>query len=744
VKYTLKYLLLFFLFVFYAKAQNQENIATCFKKLQTPLHDTTRIRIYLELANEYASFYNDSTLHYSFRAQDLLVHNPNLNQEAYAKYLEGLVYYVSSEFEKSQHFVNEALMLTKGTNEKLLMAKCYNLLGAIQFNLGNYAAALREYNNKLEVVNARHDTFSIVETHYNMSLINNAEGSYYESLEHNYTGLALSEKIKDTIGILVACEGLGISYTKIGDSENAIQFLKKALQLAILKNRPYEHSGILVDLGEIYLSIKQLDLANYYYGQAEEIASRNGDKLTKALAISGKGEILFDQGKPREAKQFFNDAIGVYKEITYIKGEAENKIHLAECNQALGNFKKAKGQALDALFILKKLKEKQTEKRAYKILSEAYEKLNNTDSAFLCYKKYILIADSLQARSSFKKISEYESNLEKKKIEQERIFAEKTTRAELVRQKQIRNTVLGLSLVILLMLILVNRNYKLKQKANIEISKQKKIIEHKNKDIVDSINYSRRLQEAVLTTPNEIRKMLPASFIIYKPKGHVSSDFYFVENAHGNRKVHVVVGSCTGQGVPGAFISIIAHNILKQALKEPGLETPSQVLDFLDAELKKFLRSDDKNSSITDGIDVAYCILDFKRKELQYTGANCPAWLSVSESINNRVLELVSIRGSRQLYRIEPVSRSVGFSGNEEKFKTECFQLKENDAIFLYAGFETGFLAKGSLHEKIIHRLNMPTGPDFETLHADLLDDITGYNGEKESADDICIIGVKI
>ncbi|MGZ3932430.1 MAG: tetratricopeptide repeat protein, partial [Bacteroidia bacterium] len=601
------YLFFFCLGAASISAQNKKNIAANILRLQKAMHDSVRIRIYLAQAGEYAAFNNDSSLHYSSRAEDLLIRNPNLNQEAYARYLKGFVYYVSSELEKSQSFVNEALMITKGTNNQVLLAKCYNLLGAINFNLGNYAEAVKYYSNKLEVVNERHDTLSIIETHYNISLINNAEGSFYTSLEHNYTGLSLSEKIKDTTGMMIACEGLGISYTKIGDSKNAILYLKRALQLALIKNRPYEQSGILVDLGDVYVFLKQYASADHYYKRAEEIAFGNSDKLTGSLAISGKGEALFEQGRLAEAKGLFERAIYFYKMISYVKGLAENYARLAECDLGLGNYKPAKAYALTALDILKQLKEKQIEEKAYRILSEVYEKSGNTDSAFICYKKHILIFDSLQARSAYRKITEYESNLEKKKLEQERVFREKTARAELVKQKQIRNTVLALSAVILLLLLGVNRNYRLKQKASIEIGKQKKVIEHKNKDIVDSINYSRRLQEAVLTSPAEIKKLLPDSFVLYKPKGHVSSAFYFVESA-GQNTVHVAVARCTGEGVPGAFMSIIGHNILKQALKDRLHTEPSQILGFLNSELKKFLRNEGQKNEITDGIDLAYCI----------------------------------------------------------------------------------------------------------------------------------------
>ena len=147
-------------------------------------------------------------LYFLDKAEDLLRNHPNQKDELDAKYLRSMVYYTTSEFDKAQLALNQTITKAKTNNDKIVLGKAYNLMGAILFTLGKYSEATKQYNNKLQIVTELKDTISIIETYYNISLINNAEGSYFKSLENNYTALGLSEKIKDSISIMIVYEGL--------------------------------------------------------------------------------------------------------------------------------------------------------------------------------------------------------------------------------------------------------------------------------------------------------------------------------------------------------------------------------------------------------------------------------------------------------------------------------------------------------------------------------------------------------
>jgi serine phosphatase RsbU (regulator of sigma subunit) len=734
---NLKYLILLLFGGLLSYSQNTRGISESITKLkQKNLHDSARIDIYLSLAAEYVSYYNDSSFYYLDLAEDLLKKFPSPVDDADAKYLRSIVYYTISEFDKAQWSLNQAIIVAKELRYKKLLAKAYNLLGAIHFNFGNYEESLKQYNSKLEIARMMHDTVSIIETYYNISLINNAEGNYFKSLENNYAALNLSEKTKDSMSMMVVYEGLGISYSKINDIKKAVINLKKALRLAINYGKIYEEAGIWVDLGNVYQASGEQEKALYYYKRGEEAATKNGDKLVASIAMSGKGVSLMKLKKFREAITVFDLANEIHDNISYKKGTAENQLHIADCNIELGRHKDAKAFALRSLAYSTSIGEKKLEGDAYLTLSKIYEKLNNPDSAYLCYKKHVQVNDTINDRNTLRKIADFEDEREREKLEEERKIGEKLAEAELIKQKQIRNIVLIASVIVLALMLFYYRNFKQKQKANVQIKEKKKIIEHKNKDILDSINYSRRLQEAVLPDRKEIKKLLPGSFIIYQPKEIVSGNFYFLEqDEKGN--IHVALADSTKQGVPGAFMSISGYNIIKQALKIKGQDSPSSLLKFLDKGLNEFLRNEEK-SAHKEGIQMAYCIITRDKKELSYAGAGLSLWISREGKLEG---ELLIENGSRTLYELKSGHDPIGRDRLEKDFKEYNIQLKAGDTVYLLTnGNEAQLNSKGQEYGKkrLAALLNSP-----EITEEKIINEFNNWRASVPQTDDVCLIVIK-
>jgi tetratricopeptide (TPR) repeat protein len=735
---ALKYIVLLLYGSLLAYSQNTRSISESLNKLkQKALHDSARIDIYLSLAAEYVSYYNDSSFYYLDAADELLKKDPSPIDNADAKYLRSIVYYTISEFDKAQWSLNQAITLAKELDDKKLLAKSYNLLGAIHFNLGNYSEAIRQYNNKLEIVRMMHDTVSIIETYYNISLINNAEGSYFKSLENNYAALNLSEKTKDSVSMMIVYEGLGISYSKIKDIKKAVINLKKALRLAINYGKIYEEAGIWVDLGNVYQENGEQEKALYYYKRGEETAKKNGDKLVESIAMSGKAVSLMKLKKYREAIAIFELANEIHNNISYKKGSAENQLHIADCNIALGKYKEAKAFALRSLNYSKSIGEKKLEGDAYLTLSKTYEKLNNADSAYLCYKKHVQVNDTINNRNILKKISDFEAEREREKLEEERKISEKLAEAELLKQKQIRNMVLIASAIVMVLLLFYYRNFKQKQKANVEIKEKKKIIEHKNKDIFDSINYSKRLLEALLPDKNEIKKLLPDSFIIYQPKEIVSGNFYFLEQDE-KRNIHVALADSTKQGVPGAFMSISGYNIMQQALKTKGLNSPSLILEFLDKGLNEFLRNEEKPAH-KEGIQIAYCIIAPDKKALYYAGAGLSLWVSGREI--KRDGKILNENQGRVLSELKSGEDPIGRDRSEKDFKEHKIELKAGDTVYLLTnGNEAQLNSKGQEYGKtrLAELLN-----SSEITEEKIISEFNNWKASSPQTDDVCLITIK-
>jgi len=263
-----------------------------------------------------------------------------------------------------------------------------------------------------------------------------------------------------------------------------------------------------------------------------------------------------------------------------------------------------------------------------------------------------------------------------------------------------------------------------------EISSQKDIIEHKNRDITDSINYAKTLQEAVLPPQDIFKKFLKDSFIIYMPKAIVSGDFYWIEKRGDNVLMSVV--DCTGHGVPGAFMSIIGHNGLNQAVNEHRLLRPSIILNYLNLSVNETLHKASEGASVRDGMDMALCNFNTRTLELEYAGAHNPMFI-ISKG------ELIELKADRM---------SIGqFTDEPKSFTNHTYQLKPGESFYMFSdgmvdqfGGEKGKkFKKAALRELLKTVGHLP----MEEQKTRILAHYKQWMGNHEQVDDMCIIGVK-
>jgi serine phosphatase RsbU (regulator of sigma subunit) len=264
-----------------------------------------------------------------------------------------------------------------------------------------------------------------------------------------------------------------------------------------------------------------------------------------------------------------------------------------------------------------------------------------------------------------------------------------------------------------------------------EVRKQKEEIEEKNKDITASITYARRIQEAIFPPLSIFRECFSDCFVLYLPKDIVSGDFYWIERS-GN-KILVAAVDCTGHGVPGAFMSIVGHDLLSKAVFEKKLALPSAILDSMNAELSRTLRQDKDDRGVKDGMDLALCAFDMAAMKLEYAGANNPLWLLREGSI-------VELKADKL-----PVGAHHGSKG---LFATQTVDLKKDDRVFLFSdGYADQFGGpKGKkfkykpLQDLLISTASGTMDEQYSALKRTHLE----WKGQLEQIDDILIIGIRI
>jgi len=204
-------------------------------------------------------------------------------------------------------------------------------------------------------------------------------------------------------------------------------------------------------------------------------------------------------------------------------------------------------------------------------------------------------------------------------------------------------------------------------------------IETKNIHITDSIRYAEYIQKAILPPIEEIKKTLPESFILFKPKDIVSGDFYFYAKV-GNTVI-IAACDCTGHGVPGAFMSMIGSQLFDKIVFDKNVNDAAEVLNKLREGIIHALGKAGATGKQKDGMDIAICALHHNKDKgvvnLQYAGAYNPLYIIRNMKNSDNTNGLEEIKADRQ-----PVGY---YEGDEQPFTSHQLQLQKGDVIYIFS-----------------------------------------------------------
>ena len=265
----------------------------------------------------------------------------------------------------------------------------------------------------------------------------------------------------------------------------------------------------------------------------------------------------------------------------------------------------------------------------------------------------------------------------------------------------------------------------------------KQLIEEQNRDIISSITYAKRIQNALMPTEIFFRNYLPDHFIINIPRDIVSGDFYWMKQIAD--KVFFAVADCTGHGVPGAFISVLGMTLLNEIVDRKNLFQTNEILDELRKQIMMLLHQDFiTKKTVHDGIDIALCSFNLDNYKLQYSGANNHLTLINKNSETNKY-ELNEIKADRM-----PVSSYVIL----KTFTKHDIQLEKGDLIYLYSdGFpdQFGGIKGKKFYKKRLRELLFDISKnDTETQKQILHDTFYQWKQNLSQVDDVLLVGIKI
>ncbi|MGE0566473.1 MAG: SpoIIE family protein phosphatase [Bacteroidia bacterium] len=360
-------------------------------------------------------------------------------------------------------------------------------------------------------------------------------------------------------------------------------------------------------------------------------------------------------------------------------------------------------------------------------LSEVHYALGNYQMAYNTYKSYNKFADSVNSTATLKAQSLFESQLKNEKLQQEALVqTEKSKQQKFV----MRITVIGLILVLIFSVIMIAR-WRHSQKQKLIIEKQKEIVDQKNSEITESIQYAKRIQDAKLPLMDTILDSFPNCFVMFQPKDIVSGDFYYYYKT--NSHIFIAAADCTGHGVPGAIMSMIATERLDDAFAQTS--ELSEILSKINKGIKVSLKQDENAINSRDGLDIALCRFDISKRELHFSGANRPLWLIR--------------KGTNVITEYKPTKASIGgFTKLEQEFVSHNIELNKGDTIYLFSdGYADTFggekdkkLTTRKFKEQLISIQNL----EMKEQEKHLTDFIEDWRGSVEQIDDILVIGIRV
>ena len=301
-------------------------------------------------------------------------------------------------------------------------------------------------------------------------------------------------------------------------------------------------------------------------------------------------------------------------------------------------------------------------------------------------------------------------------------------------------SLISLTILLIYMIIKIReRNLRLeKERIEIELEirtrevvEQKAEIEHKNKDITDSINYAQRIQASILPPVSKIEENFNESFVFYQPRDIVSGDFYWFDKTTES-KFLIVCADSTGHGVPGAFMSMIGTTLIKDICMREDVNSPSEVLATLDMEITSTLNQNSMGKS-TDGMDITVCEFDLKTHYLRFSSAMRPIMILHKG-------EMLYLRGSRS---------SIGGYINEEKeFENQGYQLQPGDIVYLFSdGYTDQFGGPLGKKYKIVRLKNLLSDICMKPMKEQqehVRNNFNLWKGDFEQVDDVLFMGIKI
>lgn len=641
---------------------------------------------------------------------------------------------------------NYLIKLTKGKTDSLSIAFYSDALNNVgyyqQYIKNNLDSAIHYYYLSFEIADKIKYYNAMGIAYNNLAFVFQHQGLLEKSIELYNEAYKIFLKRQYPPGITSALVNMGNIYLLNDDYAKAEENFNLALIYANKVPGGFKLGNIFNQLAVINQYKKNYSKSFYYLFKAENIHLQQSDYSSLALTyinIATNHQHVNDLDK---SNIYFQKANSILKNVTELSVKSKVFNELSNYYKSKKETEKALLFADSAYLYAKKIGYPQLILNASMNLSEIYKYKNKFELAYSFLKESHALNDSINNDKIKKSIlkQQYKAEYEKKEIlmkaSQDKKDAE--NRAEKKRQKVVLVGALLLLLASIVVIYFVYKNYAAKKKTalvleekNEIITKQKLLVEEKQKEILDSIHYAQKIQSAVLTGENVWKKISPDYFILYQPKDIVSGDFYWAFNTVNSRSVFALA-DCTGHGVPGGFMSMLGNSFLNEIVVENKIFNPAEILNKLRSKIISSL-GQEGSADRRDGMDMAVCNWNKLENKLEFAGANNRLWI-----VRNGVL--LEIMGDKM-----PVGN---YTDEPKPFTCHSTQLEKNDLIVLCTdGFADQFGGDGgkklmskNLKNFIVNNADLP----IEKQKEELYNLFRNWKGKNEQVDDVSLIALKV
>lgn len=677
-------------------AQDKQKSDSLFNLLKTA-EDTQRVNVLRDISHLYRHDNTKLALDYADQAIKLAFELDWESGKFSTTMQKGLVYYNMSRHDSSIFYFEKALILAEARGKPSELAAIYSNLGNAYGDIGQNKKCLECYLKGDQYTLLSNQPFKSVYMKVNIGTIYSVMDQHDSALVFYEEALATLLALDSTDEKLYIVYGnLGATYIEMGDTVKAEEAFRRS------------H----------YFSVK--------YNNTRALASSYDH-----LAI-----IEFAKGNTDTALAYFRKSLAYSYAINAGQSISEVCYHLGNTFNELGMYDSALYYLKGGVRVAEDIQDIYTMDNYYEEISRTYELTGKLDSALFYYKKYQATHDTLFGMNKSSIVNEMRVEIENERQQKENeILKEQGEKKDLILYASI---VLGV-LVLLLGLVAFNRylvkkrSAQLLEKQNEEIQEQKEIIEEKNKDITDSIVYSKRIQNAILPSDDKMRELFPQSWCCFMPKDIVSGDFFWFEQ-EGDYKLFGVI-DCTGHGVPGALLSVVGHSILGKALSDHKLVTPDKILAFLDEEIHRTLRhrDEEEQNAVQDGMDVALCCYHEKSQTIYYSGAFNPMYIIRNGAIIEFKADKLMIGAGESRYR---------------PYQLHSVKIEKGDEVILFSdGYADQFggpFGKKMKYKPFKELLVSVSGKSMPEQSEIIQKSFEEWKKSFEQVDDVCVVAVKL